>query len=232
MDIISHASNVTKGNGIVTYEKLNSALKYSPDMIEVDLNLTKDNKFICIHDPFLENKRISNSTFLELKKINPDVLEINEVFDIVNKRKPLLLDIKNYGINNFHLFSRIIDLVNSHKEEDYIFESFDLDLLNDLKYNTKKDIIVLANLFSKTEKVLKHSVLNKSMGVALSSEFFSKSNKYKLYKDKLKDNQKMYAWTWNAIYKENEKLFNNYLEKECDGIIADEIKILKKLKKV
>lgn len=231
MEIVSHASNIKRGNGIVTLEKLEDAIESPADMIEVDLNMTKDGIFSCVHNPNIEKLKIHETEFSTLKELHPEILRIEEVFDIVDNKKRLLLDIKNYGLDNIKIITKLLKILNE-RNIDFVYESFDLDLLKRLQKYLNSDSILLANLFSNINKVINHDCFKRASGIALASELFTVTNNYKKYLDNMKDNQKLYAWTWTQVYKENEKLFKKFIDKGCNGIITDEVYKLDGMKNI
>lgn len=228
MDIVAHASNVDGGNGIITFNKLNNSINSLADMIEVDLNITSDGKFVCVHNPSISGKKIHDTNYFTLKKENPEILMIEEVFEIVNNKKKLLLDIKNYGADRFKIVSSLVNKICSN--DDVLIESFDLDLLKEIKDKIDVKYIILANLFSNYKKIINHEIYKDSFGVALASELFTFTNGYKNYLDALSSDKKMYAWTWTLIYKETEELFKTFINKGCDGIITDQVNKLVRMR--
>lgn len=83
-----------------SYKSIANALEKNFDMIELDVQLTKDNILILHHDLFVETnandlKMISDMKYSELKKLKNHVLTLDELFKIKNiDKKSLYLDLK------------------------------------------------------------------------------------------------------------------------------------------
>ncbi len=223
MEIISHAANIKKGSGVVSESKIKKALDSPCDIIEVDLNLTKDNKFVCIHDPIIKGKKISTLSLSEIKKYEKEALSINEVYDLVKERKTLLLDVKDY-VDTEKIKDMLIPLLKEFNPDNYIIESFDISLLEEVKKHfSESKIIILARIFTSLKDLIKKELFYDCLGIGLSSEHFFKPYGYKKYREYMLPEQKLYAWTWTLLYKETEELFHRFKNCQCDGIIADEV---------
>lgn len=66
-----------------------AAIDNSFDIIELDIQLTKDNIIIVFQDTFINDKLIENMNYNEIIAIDPDVITLNEFFEKIN----------NYNIN-------------------------------------------------------------------------------------------------------------------------------------
>ena len=83
-----------------SYKSIANALEKNFDMIELDVQLTKDNILILHHDLFVETnandlKMISDMKYSELKKLKNHVLTLDELFKIQNiDKKSIYLDLK------------------------------------------------------------------------------------------------------------------------------------------
>ena len=223
MQIISHSANLTKDSGFVTLEKLDNVLKSPADMVEVDLNLTKDKELVCFRKAKLNGFKISQLTLEQLKKLNPKVVTIQEVFSLINGKKPILMDIKEYDSDYYKLFSA---LMQNFETSDYNYltaESTNLQLLNDLK-KARSDIETCLKLgmFASAQKF--HNSNTESLGaISLPSRYFQDTNDYELFRDSLDREQKMYALSYNMILRERPELFQHYISAGCDGIVTDEV---------
>lgn len=229
MEIISHASNVKRGNGIITKEKLVEALKSPATKIEIDVNITKDNEFICYHNPtFKPLKKVSRTMLKEVLSTNPNILTLEEVLAIINGKKDLMLDIKNYGIDNLRILYELLERLKEYQCHTLMIESFDSFFLEKIKEQLPSiETCLLINNFTKIANLLAQKT-DDIDAFALASELFLKNKKYQLIKDALNEAQKMYAWTWNLIYRETPELFQKYIDCTCDGIITDEVYVLAK----
>ena len=92
-------SEFFRDNSIISIKK---AIEYKFDMIEFDIQLTKDNKIILFHDVIIKTQNnfhfIIDLTYEEIKSINPNIILLNDVFIMFYEKKiynfPLYIDIK------------------------------------------------------------------------------------------------------------------------------------------
>jgi len=127
-------SHDKKDNSIMAFE---SAIEFNFDMIEFDIQLTKDNILIIYHDTFINDVPISNLSWNEVHFIDLDIITLQDFFLKVDTKIPLYIDIK--GIN-----VKICDYIHAFFQNknvaDIYFASFDLRILDKLhelnpKYN-------------------------------------------------------------------------------------------------
>ena len=134
--------------------------------IETDIHFTKDFKIIVFHDFFLgrlttKTGFVFNKNLSYIKKAklsnNEKVPTIEEVFDLVNGRVPILLEIKysKYIKKNLHLFTRVLaEKLESYKGSVALM-SFNSDLI---KYIRKRNLfgrfpLGLTTSFPKIESI-------------------------------------------------------------------------------
>jgi glycerophosphoryl diester phosphodiesterase len=98
MHIIGHrgARGLAPENTVNSFHK---ALEYSADEVELDVRVCKDNTVICHHDPKLIDASNAISpihlhTYSELQQHKPDLATLNEAFDAIHRRIPVILEIK------------------------------------------------------------------------------------------------------------------------------------------
>ena len=78
-----------------TMESFYAAIDNSFNMIELDIQLTKDNIIIVFHDTFINDKLIENMNYKEIVGIDPDVITLKEFFDKINDSNiNIYLDVK------------------------------------------------------------------------------------------------------------------------------------------
>lgn len=223
MKIISHAANLSRESGLITLEKINGVLNSPADMVEVDLSLTKDKELICYKKQKINGFKINGLTLEQIRRLNPSILTIQEVFDFINGKMPILMDIKDHGEDYYKLFSA---LLNNFETSDYnylIAESSSLRLLNELK-KARSDIETCLKIgfFSNLQRF--NNGDTESLGaIALQSRYFQDTNDYMLYKPLLEEHQKMYVLSYNYLLRENPELFQKYIFSGCDGIVTDEV---------
>ncbi len=108
-------------------EAIRYAFESGLDGIEFDVRLTKDRKLAVQHDSHINNKHIRTYKFDELKEINPEMLELNDVFRIAKEYpdKLLNLEIKTETIKTFRLeYDTIKAIKASGLENRLIVSSF------------------------------------------------------------------------------------------------------------
>ena len=107
------------------------------DMIELDIQLTKDNKIIIYHDTFLKDKLIKNLDYKDILEIDKDILSLEKFFEIIDISKiKIYLDIKG---NDIGIVSVLNNLIKEKKFLNNIFiASFNLIIIHKLyKINPK-----------------------------------------------------------------------------------------------
>lgn len=134
MKIIAHrgASGLALEN---TIESIQAALELRVDAIECDVRRTTDNKLVVIHDSNtgrVSNTRLTvqNHTLAEIQAVKlkngHHIPSLEQVFQLVNNQKPLVLDIKDGGIHHelLHLLKKYpkvkVSLTGRQYEEMYI----------------------------------------------------------------------------------------------------------------
>ena len=156
--------------------------------IEMDIHFTKDFKIIVFHDFFLGrlttktgfvfNKKLS---FIKKAKLsnNEKVPTIEEVFNLVNGRVPILLEIKysKYIKKNLNMFTRVLEEKLESYKGPVALMSFNSDLI---KYIRKRNLfervpLGLTTSFPKIESIsskLKNNKIENEI-VANSLQFIS-----------------------------------------------------------
>lgn len=101
------------------------------DMIELDIQLTKDERVIIYHDTFLKDKLIKNLNYKEIIEIDSTILTLEEFFGIIDVSKiKIYLDIKGTDIK---ISSILNDLIKCRPYLYNIFiASFNLIIINEL----------------------------------------------------------------------------------------------------
>ena len=84
-------SDVYKDN---TMEGLKSAVNKKFDIIEIDVNLTKDNYVIIYHDTFIEDRLIKDMKLEEVKEKDNDIILLTDFFDVITNKTNIYLDVK------------------------------------------------------------------------------------------------------------------------------------------
>tara|TARA_B100000161_G_scaffold227746_1_gene174286 strand:- start:20 stop:703 length:684 start_codon:yes stop_codon:yes gene_type:complete len=209
-----------------TIEAFLKAILHNFDMIELDIQLTKDEKIIIYHDTFIKNTNnsyfIIDLTYEEIKSIDSKIPLLEDLFNILIKNKnnnfPLYLDIKGTK----RIVPHLINLIKSIKK----------------KYNIKKVYIgsfniLIIELLYKSNKNLNYGIISETM-------FTSDITKLLIYKYNLK----FFSFHWSVLQhdeikflKDNKVLVFSYTNKfdiilekmkqyNLDGIVTN-YKILK-----
>ena len=230
IETIAHRGYVAKGveNSI---EALDGAAKVGADYVEFDIILTKDNKFVVMHDFNLKrlagiNKRIQDMNFDEVVgltiKQGDYTSKIPSLEEFVNKAKELnmklVIELKPHGTEPSNYIDILINEVKRLKLESYKFMSLNPKVMEELE--TKAP-----NLETGYVIPLQFGNFHKSNVDFFVIEDFS-------YRDRLveqakKQNKKVFVWTIN-----DSALITKYLQSPADGIITDEPELVKEEKDI
>ena len=222
---IAHRGYVAKGveNSI---EALEGAAEVGADYVEFDIILTKDNKFVVMHDYNLKrlaglNKRVQDMNFDEVVgltiKQGDYTSKIPSLEEFVNKAKELnmnlVIELKPHGAEPSNYIDILIDEVKRLKLENYKFMSLDSKVMEELE--TK-----VPNLETGYVIPLQFGNFHHSNVDFFVIEDFS-------YRDRLveqarKENKQVFVWTIN-----DPALITKYLQNPADAIITDEPELVK-----
>ena len=225
IETIAHRGYVAKGveNSI---EALEGAAEIGADYVEFDIILTKDNKFVVMHDYNLKrlagvNKRVQDMNFDEVVgltiKQGDFTSKIPSLEEFVNKAKELnmnlVIELKPHGAEPPNYIDILIDEVKRLKLENYKFMSLNSKVMEELE--TK-----VPNLETGYVIPLQFGNFHHSNVDFFVIEDFS-------YRDRLveqarKENKQVFVWTIN-----NPALITKYLQSPADGIITDEPELVK-----
>lgn len=218
---IAHRGYVEKGveNSI---EALEAAAKAGVDYVEMDVLMTKDNKFIVMHDYNLKrlagiNKKVQDMTYNELVGLpisqSGHTSKIPSFEEYVKRAKELniklIVELKPHGgePNNY------VDI--------FIEKVKELDIENNYKYMSL-DLKVMEELESKAPQLETGYIIPFQFGKFSNNnvdffaiEDFSFSNT--LVEQAKSQNKSVYVWTIN-----DPSLITKYLQSPANGIITDE----------
>ena len=227
---IAHRGYVAKGveNSI---EALEGAAEVGADYVEFDIILTKDNKFVVMHDFNLKrlvglNKRVQDMNFDEVVgltiKQGDFTSKIPSLEEFVNKAKELnmnlVIELKPHGAEPSNYIDILIGEIKRLKLENYKFMSLNSKVMEELE--TK-----VSNLETGYVIPLQFGNFHHSNIDFFVIEDFS-------YRDRLveqarKENKQVFVWTIN-----NPALITKYLQSPADGIITDEPELVKDEKNI
>lgn len=230
IETIAHRGYVSKGveNSI---EALEGAAEVGADYVEFDIILTKDNKFVVMHDYNLKrlaglNKRVQDMNFDEVVgltiKQGDFTSKIPSLEEFVNKAKELnmnlVIELKPHGAELSNYIDILIGEIKRLKLENYKFMSLNSKVMEELE--TK-----VPNLETGYVIPLQFGNFHHSNIDFFVIEDFS-------YRDRLveqarKENKQVFVWTIN-----NPALITKYLQSPADGIITDEPELVKDEKNI
>ena len=230
IETIAHRGYVAKGveNSI---EALEGAAEVGADYVEFDIILTKDNKFVVMHDYNLKrlaglNKRVQDMNFNEVVgltiKQGDFTSKIPSLEEFVNKAKELnmnlVIELKPHGAEPSNYIDILIGEIKRLKLENYKFMSLNSKVMEELE--TK-----LPNLETGYVIPLQFGNFHHSNIDFFVIEDFS-------YRDRLveqarKENKQVFVWTIN-----DPALITKYLQSPADAIITDEPELVKNEKDI
>ena len=229
-ETIAHRGYVYKGveNSI---EALEGAAEVGAHYVELDILLTKDNKFVVMHDYNLKrlagvNKQVKDMNYDEVVglpiKQGDYTSKIPSLEEFVNKAKDLnmklVIELKPHGGEPSNYVDILIEEIKKLKLENYKFMSLNSKVMEELE--TK-----VPNLETGYVIPLQFGNFHKSNVDFFVIEDFS-------YRDRLveqakKQNKKVFVWTIN-----DPALITKYLQSPADGIITDEPELVKEEKNI
>ncbi|MDN5303936.1 MAG: glycerophosphoryl diester phosphodiesterase [Fusobacteriaceae bacterium] len=220
-----------------TISAIKLALEEKSDGIEIDVQLTKDNKVVVFHDWDI-NKitnlqgEIGEYTLKELKQLdvglcfsdkfkNERIPTLDEVLDIVPKDIILNIELKLKAYNTAPLVEKTAEILKKrNRYENILISSFNHKNLE--KFNTILPEIKIALLYSANIINPIHYLNNFSMDIYsfnLDSNYINKEIINTLHKQ----NKKIFIWTVDNI--KDAKLF---MEMNVDGIMTNYPSLIKK----
>jgi glycerophosphoryl diester phosphodiesterase len=133
--IVAHrgASGLAPENTALSFQK---AMELGVDMIETDCRVTKDGVVVLVHDAHLTDPAgnrltVAGSTYQELLDHRPDMLTFDDAVALTNRQVRLMVEIKP-GVPVDPVLAIIQKyLSKGWKHEDFIFASFDFEVLKE-----------------------------------------------------------------------------------------------------
>ena len=222
---IAHRGYVAKGveNSI---EALEGAAEVGADYVEFDIILTKDNKFVVMHDYNLKrlaglNKRVQDMNFDEVVgltiKQGDFTSKIPSLEEFVNKAKELnmnlVIELKPHGAEPSNYIDILIDEIKRLKLENYKFMSLNSKFMEELE--TKAPNLETGYVIPLQFGNFHHS----NVDFFVIEDF---SYRDRLVEQARKENKQVFVWTIN-----DSALITRYLQSPADGIITDEPELVK-----
>ena len=225
IETIAHRGYIAKGveNSI---EALEGAAEVGADYVEFDIILTKDNKFVVMHDYNLKrlaglNKRVQDMNFDEVVgltiKQGDFTSKIPSLEEFVNKAKELnmnlVIELKPHGAEPSNYIDILIDEVKRLKLENYKFMSLNSKVMEELE--TKAPNLETGYVIPLQFGNFHHS----NVDFFVIEDF---SYRDRLVEQARKENKQVFVWTIN-----DSALITRYLQSPADGIITDEPELVK-----
>ena len=225
IETIAHRGYVAKGveNSI---EALEGAAEVGADYVEFDIILTKDNKFVVMHDYNLKrlaglNKRVQDMNFDEVVgltiKQGDYTSKIPSLEEFVTKAKELnmklVIELKPHGAEPSNYIDILIGEIKRLKLENYKFMSLNSKVMEELE--TKVPNIETGYVIPLQFGNFHHS----NVDFFVIEDF---SYRDRLVEQARKENKQVFVWTIN-----DPALITKYLQSPADGIITDEPELVK-----
>ncbi len=228
MEVTAHrgASVMYPENTMAAFQ---GAKELNANWIELDVQQTKDQQIVVMHDTNLKRTTGINKNTLDLDYAEIATLDAGSFFDpkFKDERIPLLEDVIKYALENNIKLN--IELKPTGKEID--FEKKVVDLIN--KYNFKDNAVVTSQVYEVLENVKKYDkeiktvyVMSLAYGDILSlkdADSFSieaSSITKTLVKNIHNAGKEVYAWTVNT-----KESITKMVELNVDNIITDNISL-------
>ena len=230
IETIAHRGYVTKGveNSI---ESLVGASEAGADYVELDILLTKDNKFVVMHDYNLKrlagiNKRVQDMNYDEIVglpiKQGEHTSTIPSLEEFVTKAKELniklVIELKPHGAEPSNYIDILIDEVKRLKLENYKFMSLSSKVMEELE--TKLPTLETGYVIPLQFGNFHHS----NVDLFVIEDF---SYRDRLVEQARKENKQVFVWTIN-----DPALITKYLQSPADAIITDEPELVKNEKDI
>lgn len=126
-----------------------SAINNKFDMIELDIQLTKDNVIIIYHDTFINDLLIADTNYKSILAIDPDIMKLTFFLDVYysNSYIPICLDIK--GTKD--IINVLPNIITKYNLKYIYIGSFNIEIIEGL-YNINPTLnygIITENMFPK-----------------------------------------------------------------------------------
>ncbi len=227
--IVGHkgANSLAPENTLKSFRK---AIDLKADFIEFDVQLSKDNIMVMNHDFNTFSTTgydglIREMTIKELKQLDfgegEKIATLSELIEIAKNRIGLIFDLKAPGLNQ-----RLVDVLrNENLGKQSILSSFSFNQL--IKIQKIDSNLKFGLLLSEEMKV--KQIIIKRIQKAVKNNFYSIHLHFSLIDHHLiefchENNLKVFGWTVN-----DEKDMKQLIQMGIDGIITDDIQLLKKV---
>lgn len=222
-ETISHRG-VTSGNGVQnTIPAMKKTIKYyQPDYIEMDVQETKDHKYVVVHDKNLKklagvDKKPQELTLKQLKKITvrengyeAKIASFDDYLKVANRHhQKLLVELKTSSSDSKEMVPRFIKQYEKNFEKNgHILQTLSHKAADELKQEDPEAFVSYILPFNFSFPTTDFDAYTMEQ-TTLNSSFIGKA---------LMMNKKVYVWTVNDKKDMRQSLYLN-----VDGIITDEM---------
>ena len=140
--IVAHRGDTSLGATENTIEAIAAATISGADMIEVDVQMSKDGVFVCHHDEKLvDGRRVFDLTLDELQSAG--ISKLADILDAASGKVYFNLEIKEYSARDPRTFmQQLIALIEQRKLQDNVlFSSFRIDYIREAGWHIPTAII-------------------------------------------------------------------------------------------
>lgn len=229
IQIVAHRG-YTKNSVENSLEALRDAAKHKAKYVEVDILLTKDNKFVVMHDYNLNrlakiDKKVEDMNYDEV--VGLDILQ-NDNNSKIPSFEEFVAEAKKLGVKLF------VEL-KPHGKEPENYASIVIDKLKELKIDTEYKVISLDLKVLEQINTLEKNIdtgyiiplqfgkfANNNVDFFVIEDFSFKQN---FVNEALAQNKEIYVWTIN-----DELEIEKYLQSNITGIITDELELVESKK--
>jgi glycerophosphoryl diester phosphodiesterase len=222
-----------------TASSILKAIEKNADVIELDLQMTKDNHPVVIHDNKINRTsngkgKVYKMTLEELKKYDfgmgvkeEKIISLQEALDLIGDKCKIILELKHTIKNNENI---ILNLINSstNKENIWIHTKHKLIIKNvralDSEIRLGRILFFSLSTQRSLKKILQFSKEYNVSFFSVQGNFANKRMFLKKFIEKLnEENIDTYVWTVNDFVS-----MYNFINLGVDGIISNHPGIIKK----
>ncbi len=198
-----------------TIESIIYSINNNFDGLEIDIQFTKDNIPIIIHNPYFENIIFENTLFNDLLKIKKKIIKLETALELIKGKKMTFFEIKGtYSKNKMDILNEMFINYGNNYGFNFYLASFNSLFLENCDINIKKMFIT----FNILPKDIFIELYNKIKFESISMQYdFIDLDILDFCK---KNNIFVYVWTINHFYYYQKfELYSK--DNMIDGIITD-----------
>lgn len=113
--------------------------------IELDVNLTQDDKLIVYHDEYIKDTKINDLSYKVITSIDKDIPLLDEVLSLFNNTNYYIdIELKEYPINKAKYCDNVLDIVSKYNIN-YFISSFNNSIVTYLRCKNNKVLLLGKN---------------------------------------------------------------------------------------